>query len=94
MNIREFEEHDWDGFAGAECWSDGTQPLAADEGEFFFVADPNAVCVCVPESWGLLNDALQLDIHCVTPAAARAYLNGLTGIETLEEFKRRGFVEV
>ena len=70
-NARPFSQFDWYGFAGAESWPNGDQPVLREVGNYLLVADSGGVEAHLEDdSWGM---------RVAFPAAkaACAFLNGL-----------------
>lgn len=86
--IKEFQEHHWDGFAGATCFKGGAQPLVEehDVTGFTIIATPEHVEI-------FANDATQswiLDVQTPTQAVAKIFLRGL--VDHLIRRTEHGFV--
>jgi hypothetical protein len=50
MEVRRFDKHDWDGFAGAEPFRDGTDPFICDGAKFVAIADVQGINVICGKS--------------------------------------------
>lgn len=58
LKLREFNDNDWNGFAGATKFNDGSQPQIAEDDNFTVVADRTGVDVYIQDDcyiWNVSN---------------------------------------
>lgn len=74
--VRSFKDQPdmWYGFAGAESWSNGDEPVFCEVNDHLLIADSNGVGIYFGEDGdGMLN----IDLAFPTQKAAIAFLTGL-----------------
>ena len=99
METREFREHDWHGFEGAEAWhatsAEGALPLIAtgtlENGkEYVVVFDRTGGCLLI-EDEEQSDGGWQLILPFPTQQAARAFAAGLGEPKRKSDFFQVGF---
>ena len=97
MEMRAFEQHDWDAFAGAEGWPD--HPPLFGEGQFedgmdyLLVLDKNGACLVADDEQAQFG-GYALVREFATQDEARAFAETLGEPKTKGEFFLAGFREV
>jgi hypothetical protein len=100
METREFREHDWHGFQGAEAWhatsAEGALPLIAtgtlENGkEYVVVLDRNGAALLIEDEEQTDFGGWQICLPFPTQHAARAFATGLGEPKRKSDFFQVGF---
>ncbi len=97
MEMRPFEKHDWDAFAGAEGWPD--HPPLFGEGrledgmDYVLVLDKNGACLVLDDDQAQFG-GYALERAFATPDDARAFGESLDELKTRGEMFLAGFREI
>jgi len=91
-NISEFAEYDWYGFAGAEEFPNGGQPLKRQEPTYFAIADRNGVFLSLVDDGGDPVD-FHAHIQIASQEHGRMILAMMAPLFTIEFARANGFIE-
>jgi hypothetical protein len=92
MKLKTFTEHDWDGFAGAEKFKDGSNPLIGSDCKALVIADRDGIYVWLDEDENAMGWAL--DLKTATKRAILIVAENLPDPLTEKDLEELGFERV
>jgi len=90
MKLKPFADNDWDAFAGAEEFKDGSDPMISTEGEALVIADRDGIFVWLSED----EDCWGLELKNLTKRAIVIFAESLPIELTEKDLKEFGFKRV
>ena len=86
--VRRFSQDDWDGFAGAERFKDGSNPFIVENDNFYAVGDVTGISLWFVDED---DDCWNLNLDNPAPKLISTILESLPEIPSVKDLKALGF---